>query len=162
MKLFVTFIILNIINVILQTAKSIITIKCDTTAAAIANAVAYGLYTVVIIYTNCELSLLTKVIVVALTNFIGVYIVKFFEKKLNKDKLWKFEITIPFGEKNMEVLQNYLEDKKIEHYNFFCIPEYMILNCYCYTQEESKKIIDLTKDLNLKYFVTESKITLSI
>ena len=94
MKLLITFIILNIVNVILQTIKSICTVKCGKFMAAAANALAYGLYTIVIIYTNCELALFAKVIIVALSNFIGVYAVKFIEDKLNKDKLWKFEINI--------------------------------------------------------------------
>ena len=51
MNLLILFIVLNIANVILQTAKSICTVKCGKLVAAIANAIAYGLYTVVIVYT---------------------------------------------------------------------------------------------------------------
>ena len=39
-KLFITFCILNIANVIIQTVKSIATIKCKKTMAAIINAIA--------------------------------------------------------------------------------------------------------------------------
>ena len=39
--LLLTFIILNILNVIIHTVKSIATVKCGKTAAAIINAVAY-------------------------------------------------------------------------------------------------------------------------
>ena len=55
--LLLTFIILNILNVIIQTVKSIATVKCGKTAAAIINAVAYGLYTIVTVYMMCELEL---------------------------------------------------------------------------------------------------------
>ena len=41
MKLLIIFIVLNIFNVILQTVKSICTVKCGKTVAAIVNAVAY-------------------------------------------------------------------------------------------------------------------------
>ena len=89
MNLFVLFIILNIFNVVIQTAKSIITIKCGKAAAALANAVAYGFYTVVVIYMVSDLPLTYKVCVTAICNLIGVYIVKFGEEIFRKDKLWK-------------------------------------------------------------------------
>ena len=44
-KLLIIFIVLNIFNVIIQTVKSIATVKCGKGAAALINAVAYGLYT---------------------------------------------------------------------------------------------------------------------
>lgn len=161
MKLFITFIILNIINVILQTAKSIITIKCGTTAAALANAVAYGLYTLVIIYTNCELSLLTKVIVVALTNFIGVYIVKFFEKKLNKDKLWKFEGTL-VGDVSHTFVELALKTANIP-YNYMKLTSGEdVFNVYCYNKIQSATTKEIFDRYNIKYFVTESKLNLTI
>lgn len=89
MDLLITFIILNIANVIIQTVKSIATIKCGKTAAALVNAFAYGLYTIVIVYTNADINLWVKVAVVAVANLIGVYVVKYFEEKKRKDQLWK-------------------------------------------------------------------------
>ena len=93
--LLLTFIILNILNVIIQTVKSIATVKCGKTAAAIINAVAYGLYTVVTVYMMCELELWLKALIVAVANLIGVYVVKLLEEKARKDKVWKVETTIP-------------------------------------------------------------------
>ena len=92
-KLFITFVILNIVNVIIQTIKSLATVKCGKTVASIVNAVAYGLYTVVVVYTVCDLPLWLKVVVVGVANLIGVYVVKLIEEKSRKDKLWKIEAT---------------------------------------------------------------------
>ena len=78
MNLIIIFVLLNIANVIIQTVKSIATIKCGKTMAAIVNAVAYGLYTVVVVYTVCDLPLWFKVVVVAVANLIGVFVVKLF------------------------------------------------------------------------------------
>ena len=85
-KLFITFVILNIINVIIQTIKSLATVKCGKIVASIVNAVAYGLYTVVVVYTVCDLPLWLKVVVVGVANLIGVYVVKLIEEKSRKDK----------------------------------------------------------------------------
>ena len=56
-ELLIIFIALNIVNVIIQTVKSLATVKCGKTVAAVVNAVAYGLYTVVVVYTVCDLPL---------------------------------------------------------------------------------------------------------
>lgn len=161
MELLIIFIILNIVNVILQTVKSICTIKCGTTVAAAANAIAYGLYTIVIIYTSCELPLWEKVVIVALSNFVGVYIVKFIENKMNKDKLWKFEITTDGLTDN--AINMILKEDGIKHTSLIHIDNNKsILNCYCYTQEESIKVMNFIGSFSLKYFVTESKVTLPL
>ena len=42
MELLILFIVMNVLNVIIQTVKSICTIKCGKAVAAIVNAAAYG------------------------------------------------------------------------------------------------------------------------
>ena len=71
LELFGTFVGLNIINVIIQTVKSICTVKCGKGVAALVNALAYGLYTIVTIYMLCDLDLWVKAGVVALCNLIA-------------------------------------------------------------------------------------------
>ena len=71
MNLLITFIILNIVNVVIQTIKSLATVKCGKGVAAIVNAVAYGLYTIVTVYMLCELPLMWKASIVAFCNLVG-------------------------------------------------------------------------------------------
>ena len=94
-NLLIIFIVLNIFNVIIQTVKSIVTVKCGKPAAALTNAIAFGLYTVVTVYLMCDLALWLKALIVALCNLVGVYVVKWIEEKARKDRLWKVEATIP-------------------------------------------------------------------
>ena len=158
-KLFITFVILNIVNVIIQTVKSLATVKCGKTVASIVNAIAYGLYTVVVVYTVCDLPLWLKVVVVGVANLIGVYVVKLIEEKSRKDKLWKIECTIPRNEvKRLKMLlEEYYKDVP---YNYIDIEKYCIFNFYCSTQEQSANLKHLFKQCNfpVKYFVTESKV----
>lgn len=158
-KLFITFVILNIVNVIIQTVKSLATVKCGKTIASIVNAVAYGLYTVVVVYTVCDLPLWLKVVVVGVANLVGVYVVKLIEEKSRKDKLWKVECTIP---KNQVLrLQTLLEScGNTIPYNYIDIEKYYIFNFYCSTQKQSINLKNLFKQCNfpVKYFVTESKV----
>ena len=154
MKLLVLFIVMNIVNVVIQTIKSIATIKCGKTAAAIVNAVAYGLYTYIVVLTMCDLPLLAKCLIVAGANFVGVYVVKLFEEKARKDKLWKVEATVPSN--LAENLRFHLEQRNIP-YNYIDIKKYVIFNCYCETQIQSAKIKEILKMHDAKYFVSESK-----
>ena len=86
MNLLVLFIILNIMNVVIQTAKSLVTVKCGKGVAAAINALAYGLYTIVVVYMMCDLPLFLKAFIIAMCNLVGVYIVKLIEEKSTKDK----------------------------------------------------------------------------
>ena len=155
MELFILFVVMNVVNVIIQTVKSIATIKCGKTAAAIVNAVAYGLYTYIIVLTNCELPLLAKCLIVASANFVGVWVVKFFEEKARKDKLWKVEATV--HAEMVDPLHNALKDCGIAHNYIEGIGQYTIFNIYCPTQHESLLVRELLEQSESKYFVSESK-----
>lgn len=155
MKLLIIFIVLNIVNVILQTVKSIATVKCGKMVASIVNAVAYGLYTVVIVYTNADLPLMSKVLVVALSNLVGVYVVKWAEEKRRKEMLWKIEFTV--NGKNTAEVARLLELAKIPHNFIDNVGKYTIFNAYCATQKQSESVKEIIKQYNAKYFVTETK-----
>jgi len=158
MKLLILFIVMNVLNVIIQTIKSIATIKCGKVAAAIVNAVAYGLYTYIIVLTNCDLPMLAKCLIVASANFVGVYTVKFFEEKARKDKLWKVEATV----QNLIYFTDYIKKECENHsipYSILNVEnvDYVVFNFYCATQEKSRIVKQICDGCNAKYFVSESK-----
>ena len=156
MKLIVIFILLNIANVIIQTVKSIATIKCGKGLASIINAIAYGLYTVVVVYMVCELPLWFKVVVVAVANLIGVYMVKFLEEKKERDKLWKIECTVsPY---QYEDIVECAQSAKIPC-NYIDLEKYVVINFYCSTKSQSESVKNFLKNFDdVKYFVSESKV----
>lgn len=160
MKLLITFIVLNIANVIIQTIKSIATIKGGKVTAALVNAIAYGLYTVVIVYMVCELPLWQKVLVVAAANLIGVYIVKLLEEKTEKEKLWKIEANFPF--KNQQEIENIKTNFDICNIsnNYIIVGGNVIFNLYCYTKQETECAKSIIKARHGKSFVTEAKMKL--
>ena len=155
MNLLITFIILNIINVVIQTIKSLATVKCGKGIAAIVNAVAFGLYTIVTVYMLCELPLMWKAGIVALCNLVGVFLVKWAEEKARKDKLWKVELTV--RQTRTSVLARELEELNIPFNYIENVGKYTVFNIYCATQKESAFVKELTTRHNAKYFVTESK-----
>lgn len=155
-SLFWIFVILNIVNVIIQTIKTIATVKCGKTVAAIINAVTYGVYTIVVVYTLCDLPLWLKATIVGLCNLVGVWIVKFCEEKARKDKLWKIEATFAHKENFIHNLKVWAEINHIS-YNYIDIDKYYVVNFYAPIQKDSLIIKDFIKKFNGKYFVSESK-----
>ena len=154
-NLLFTFILLNIANVIIQTIKSIATIKCGKAVAAIVNAIAYGLYTIVTVYMLCELPLAWKASIVALCNLVGVYVVKYFEEKARKDKLWKVEATFKKSDR-WELALFQLKEFSIP-LNYIDVGKYIIVNCYCATKDLSEQTKHILERTGAKYFVSESK-----
>lgn len=152
-NLLVTFILLSIANVIIQTIKSIATIKCDKTAAAVVNAVAYGLYTFVIVYTNCELDIWLKAGITAAANFVGVWIVKYLEEKARQDKLWRIEATIP--DRYVSEVRFDLRNNNIPMSETPLTNDWTQFIFYCETQKQSQVVRDIISQYGAKFFVTE-------
>ena len=154
-NLLVIFVVLNIVNVIVQTVKSLCTVKSGKGVAALVNAFAYGLYTIVTVYMLCELDLWLKAVIVALCNLVGVYVVKLIEEKARKDKLWKVEMTVLSIK--TDKLINTLTDLNIP-FNFIeGVGKYTIFNIYCATQQQSTTVKGIGLEYNAKFFVTETK-----
>ena len=152
MNLLVTFVIFNVLNVIIQTVKSIATIKCNKWVASLVNAIAYGLYTYIVVLTVCELSLWVKMLVVALANLVGVFVVKLIEEKSRKDKMWKVEVAIP----NKYGNALHFNLRGLPH-NYIEVGSWVMFNCYCMTQADTKMVVDLAKQYEGKISAYESK-----
>ena len=152
MNLFWLFVVLNVVNVVIQTIKSLATVKCGKGLAAIINALAYGFYTIVVVYMVCELPLWLKVVVVGLCNLVGVFVVKWGEELARKDKLWKVELTVP--EKFTNAIDFDLKD--IPH-SYIPVGKHILFNFYCATQKESARVKAVANQYEAKYFVAESK-----
>jgi hypothetical protein len=155
----IIFIVFNILNVVIQTIKSIATIKCGKNMAAIINAIAYGLYTYIVVLTASDgVSLWLKIVVVALANLVGVWVVKFAEEKGRKDKLWKVEATLRSQNIEPQYDDCIIELKKSNiPFNYIDANKYIIVNCYCATQKESTQVKTILDKYHAKYFVSESK-----
>ena len=102
----------------------------------------------------CDLPLWFKIAVVAIANLIGVYLVKYFEEKNRKDKLWKVEATI--NKEDFEKINGTAKSLDLS-YNYVDIEKYYLFNFYCPTQKESEMVKGLLNSVNAKYFVNESK-----
>ena len=155
LKLLLIFVGANILNVIIQTVKSLATIKCGKGMAALVNAIAYGFYTYIIVLTTCDLPLYAKMLVVAMCNLVGVFAVKWGEEKATKDKLWKIEFTV--NSIYINEIDTWLDRISIPHAYNRLSDKHVIFSCYCATQKESAKVKDIVEHYGARYFITENK-----
>ena len=157
-KLLIIFILLNVANVIIQTTKSLATVKCGKGVAALVNAFAFALYTYVVVYTLCDLPLHLKAIIVGLCNLVGVYVVKWIEEKGRKDKLWQLSITVPKIYANVLHFDYSHCNKPLPHcYNI--VGKWAVFTVYCETQEETSKAVNIAKQYEAKMFTSENRLT---
>jgi len=154
MSLLAIFIIANIVNVLIQTVKSIATVKCGKELASVVNAVAYGLYTYIVILMSCDLPLIIKCLIIGGCNLVGVYIVKFIEEKIQKDKLWKIDLTV-----NSKYKGNIIDELEMEEipYSYNEYGKHTMFSVFCATQAQSTVVSKMVKSYNGKYFVSENK-----
>ena len=114
MEMIILFTVLTVVNVIIQTVKSLCTVRCSTFTSACVNALAYGLYVYVIFFTTSEgMPLWAKAGITAIANFFGVYAANIiFERLFSKTVRWKIEVSIP-NELNKQ-FEGYLNDREFE------------------------------------------------
>lgn len=148
------FFLSSIVNVVLNTIKSIVTIKGSTLHAAIANAITFGFYTF-IVKQMAEVDLIISIPLTMIANFIGVYVAIGVLNLFKKDRLWKISCTVP-AKKNIDVeaIAKILDSKDIENkivpYKFG-----NTLEIYSYSQGESVFIKEIITKEQLKYTVVE-------
>ena len=152
----IIFFIITLVNVILSTVKSILTVKASRKVAALINAIAYGFYAMVV-KQMATVSTSTVVIVTVLCNLIGVYFSMWLLEKFKKDVLWKITV-IPKTDAT-----DTLKAKLIENglgFNFYPInTKYGLqtgFDIFSATQEESKIIKSILQEVGMiKYHIIE-------
>lgn len=155
MNFIILFIILSIINVIGSTARNIITIKGGRFVASITSGFYFAFYNVMLVYTVMDFPLWQKCIITFACNVIGVWIVKFCEEKLQKDKLWKVEATV--GKDNKEDVCKLLAGANLPYTYIEGIGRYVIFNVFCETHKQSAAVREILNVYHAKYFASESK-----
>lgn len=155
MSFILLFIITNAINVIISTWKSIVTVNGSKMSAAFWNALGYGYYAYIVVLTATgDLPTWQKVIIVFGCNLIGVYAVKWFEERTQKEKLWKVELTV--NKQCADLLKEDLNKAEIPC-NYVEAGKWAVFNVYCYTKKQSGYVAELGKSYHAKFFASEAK-----
>lgn len=148
----IVFFICSLINVMLSTLKTILTVKASKGVATIINAITYGFYAIVV-KQLANLDLITTVTVTIVTNIIGVYVSMWLLEKTKKDCLWKISVTTKDNtlveklEKfSISYVMNPVQYKKQTYYN---------IDVFSENQKDSSIIENILKEYKVKYNITE-------
>lgn len=160
MNFLIFFILITLANVIIQTVKSLFTIKGGKISAATVNAVAYGFYTYIIFFTaDDNLCLWQKALITALCNFVGVFLVKYLEQRFRKDRLWIFNCTAKIENEDILKITELLKSMDISLTYNQLKDDLYTLSIYSYNQNESEMIKSVLKNYKIKYCTIETKST---
>lgn len=158
--LFWQFVILNFINVLINTARSLCTVKGGKWIASVMNALCYGYYTIIIVITaTYEMPLVLKCIAVAIVNFIGVFTIKFCEEKMTKDKRWVFLATAKIANNSIVEVGEKLKALNIKLLYTVVIPDELYsLQIFSNDKKESDMITAILNNYGIKYSAIEDKV----
>ena len=153
----IVFTILTTINVVLNTARVIITVKGGVFLSSIISALAFGFYTIMtVVIVSSPLDNWVKGLITAIVNFVGTYFVKWLEMKVRRDKLWMVDVVLTGSQ--IYAAKSYLDPWKIQYIEIpISNSDSSQFHIYSKTQDESRHIRDLLKTYNAKYIVVESK-----
>ena len=148
------FIICTFANVVISTIKSVMTIKGGKVAAAVWNALAFGLYTYIVVLTaTAPVSTIWKVAITAGCNLVGVFCVKLAEEKMRKDRLWKIDLTVQHEQ--VEKLHEMLTAAGIPNH-YITAGKHTVFSCFCDTKEQTDLVLGMGKTCNAKTFASET------
>lgn len=109
----IIFIIIQLINVIISTIKSVATIRCSPWNAAHINAISYTI-AAVITKLITQQTFLVVIIVTLITNEIGVYIGRKITDSFQKEKLWVYNCVIKCSSAEMKQLKQLFSEQDID------------------------------------------------
>ena len=157
-SLFWQFVILNFVNVLINTARSLTTVKGGKWIASCMNALCYGYYTVIIVITaTYDIPLPLKIVAVAIVNFIGVFCIKLGEEKIQKEKMWIYNATAKVSDNELIKVVDLLNNANIKLVYSKVAEELYTLQIFSNTQKESEMIKAILDNYSIKYCAIETK-----
>lgn len=152
------FLFVQLINVVLNTFKTIITARGTVLPAATINAVTFGFYTLVVALTADMSNIWVNMAITVIANFFGVCFSFWLLKKLQKDKLWEIVATV-----NEQVYFRVRNAFKEENIPFTMVRDnanHYVFNIYSANQKQSVKIKEILQKYKAKYIVHQEEVRL--
>ena len=154
----VVFTVCQLINVALNTAKTIIMHKEEKISSSVINAITYGFYAIIVVMTASALPLWITIVISALTNLFGVYGSMWLLDRFKKDSLW--EITATVSEDESKHLATMLDLNNYSYTQLQASNKKVVFNIYSHNQKESAWIKFYLDTGGAKYIVHEEKVRL--
>lgn len=141
------FIVIQFLNVIISTIKSILTVKGGKTTAALINAVSYT-FGAVVTKLLTQQSFGVVICVTLLTNIIGVYLAKAILEKFQKEKLWTIMTTCKVEDK--DPIEKEFRRRDIKYVSFLAENNRYFINIFSHSRAESALIKEILSNFHTK------------
>jgi len=147
----------SLLNVVLSTMKTVLTVKASKQVATLINCVNYTINTVIIKQiSECEVWI--AAVITFITNLIGVYFALWLIDRFKKDKVWKISVTI----KDIFALYQVVDtlDEKDIAYTYTSIYYSKMkkgghLEIFVKNKDESKLVKEILDSIKCKYDIVE-------
>jgi hypothetical protein len=158
----ILFFVCQLINVALNTAKTIIMHKEEKVSSSLINAITFGFYAIIVVMTASALPLWITIVITIITNLIGVYLSMWILEKFKKDSLWEITATVLNDNNDIDYIIEKLEKEKISFNMVWTFnQEEVIFHIYSKNQKESQIIKNLLDSMTYaKYIVHEERVKL--
>ena len=149
-KEIILFIILQVVNVILSTIKSIVMIRGNKWASIICNTIYYSFYTLVIKQLTKIDNIYILTGVTAGANFIGTWIGMTILEKIRKTELWRISTTVK--KELLSEYKNALLEAKIKFISYETTWEdYSVVDIFSESKDQTKTIKNILTTYHLSY-----------
>lgn len=150
----IIFIFAQLINVVVSTFKSVLTIRGTKLTAAFINAFAYSINIIIVYLVSREVGLLTSVVVTFSANLIGVYIGLTFLEYLRRDEMWRISTTI-----KPALLEDYKQELSNNNIKFIVLStlEFSVVDIFSHSKKETSIIKPVLSKYKVKYTAYSSK-----
>lgn len=151
------YLAVQLVNVVLNTLKTIITSRATKVPAAIINALTFGFYTIVVALTADMSNLWVNIAITIVANLVGVYFSIMVLEKLRKDKLWEITATAWASDAFRIKCELLKANISFNMQDTISTNEHreQVLHIYCPTQKESTIVKKILIDNHAKYIVHE-------
>lgn len=157
----VVFFVCSLINVILNTLKTIIMHKEQKISSTIINAITYGFYAIIVVMTASALDLWITILITIVANAIGVYGSMWLLERFKKDSLWEITATIKDNQHQLEYVCDCFVKENIK-FNILRTwdNKEMVFHIYSESQSQSIYIKKVLDGIGAKYIVHEERVRL--
>jgi len=149
----VVFVILQFINVVLGSLRSLTVAKGSKHVAMLFNVISFTFYAVVVKSIQSQ-EVWFVVLITALTNLVGYYVADFIFNKMQKDKLWRVSATVIKGKVDSANITDALKKYNIG-YNLVDANRAYLIDIFSHTSGESTLIKEILDKYDIQYHVIE-------
>lgn len=154
---FAVFLTIQMLNVVISTVKSILTVNGSKFTAAVVNSVSYT-------FANIVTKMLTQqpfdviITTTLVTNMVGVYAAKWLLEKTKKERLWTVMATLR-GENKDDIEQSLLR-RGIQYTLVPAENDRWFANIFSHSKAESAMVREILQAYDIRHTIVENRATL--